>query len=160
VYFLPTTSNTVEISQCLSYFFNAFSKSKQANQEMISKVFFKAFLGLEAMTAELEESVTLAKSIGQLLEWTDERNLREKPEELLYLHVRIAEEGMELAISESTLFCKSICQMLSKIYLPSVSTAEVKKMKQAAVQLSGIRLDLVCSRALEKFTARLDGYSL
>lgn len=129
-------------------------------------VSLKALIAFDSMNIDSgSETISLVKAGSQLLEWTDERTLLlylkvniRPPETLQYFHVKIVTEGLELASSESASFRKAICQILGKTFLPPSQSIHLLNLKQAALEItsSDEKIDVVSSRALEKFLSRLD----
>lgn len=163
LYFLPQAAPMIDIRQCLSFFFNAYPKTTQAHQRTLKDSFFKVMLSLESLNVNNgKETVSLTRIAQQLMDWTDERELVEysifdirQPEKVEFFHIAIATEGLELAVDESAAFKKAICQMLAKVYL-SENEDDIQGLKTNAAALQACKLDLVASRALDKFIARLE----
>lgn len=73
----------------------------------------------------------------------------------LDLHSLIALEGFELFATEDAQFCKSVCQVLAKLYIPH-ENGLISELRIMASDLANSKIDIVSSRALEKFIERLD----
>ena len=103
------------------------------------------------------ELVSLSHISSQLIEWTDSRLIAEgetndKTQESICLHYQIAIEGLELAVDESSIFQKTVCQLLGKLFFSAACNVnDISNLRfRASELLAQKKLDLVCKRALEK----------
>ncbi len=102
-----------------------------------------------------KEVVSLSVISSQLLEWTDERDLIGAKAPFSVTHEVIGIEGLELALEESHQFRKIVCQSLGRMFIPH-ETPRTESFKSAISSLLQQKLDLVCSRSLEKMLSKLN----
>lgn len=157
LYFHPGSNDSSDssIRQCLSFFFNAFTKSSRDNQIKIQRIFIKAMSALEELSLSLGTSaLNLPNCLGQMLEWTDQRSLLEPIEnDSEYSHVGLAIQGLELAmIEEPVSFRKHFCQLLPKLYIPEY-TEKCSELRQVAQEIlyAYENTELFVAKSIEKY---------
>lgn len=102
--------------------------------------------------------VNMLKIMTVVLEWTDDRSLRNQSDDQRCKHVQLANQGLEICEAESPLYRKVFCQLLSRMYLDDISTESNEMLKNSAKNLVPAIPDdeLVTIRLVEKFLERLD----
>ncbi|KAI0092243.1 nuclear condensing complex subunit [Irpex rosettiformis] len=159
----PANSDNQQLRQCLSFFIPAYCYSSYANQTRMQSIFWIVFDLVSQAYEEMEEEETMITPVqfcALFVDWTDPQKRASGSSSRLDsddTHFNLATDILKACYDDQRTFeRKSICHVLSKLYLPMVSNpcsllclrTLLENLEQCSVE------DPIIQKALEKFGAK------